>query len=68
MHRGPRTSASARFLPPDTLRAKYAALGIEPGTDVIAYCGSGVSADLLALESIGITRARLRGFLVGLVG
>jgi thiosulfate/3-mercaptopyruvate sulfurtransferase len=50
-----------RFLPSDTLRAKYAALGVEPGTEVIAYCGSGVSAcaDLLALESIGVTRTRL---------
>lgn len=50
-----------RFCPPDAQRARYAALGIEPGTDVIAYCGSGVSAcaDLLALESIGVTSTRL---------
>lgn len=38
------------------LRAHYAALGVTPGTRVIAYCGSGVTAchDLFALSLIGI--------------
>lgn len=45
----------------DDLRAHYASLGVEPGTDVIAYCGSGVSAciDLLALEHAGLGPGRL---------
>jgi thiosulfate/3-mercaptopyruvate sulfurtransferase len=47
-----------RFLPPAELRAKYAAAG---DTEVIAYCGSGITAavDLLALEVAGIEGARL---------
>jgi thiosulfate/3-mercaptopyruvate sulfurtransferase len=45
-----------RFLPADQLRATYAALGVKPGSKVVAYCGSGVSAcvDLLALEVAGL--------------
>ncbi len=44
-----------------TLRAHYDTLGIDPGTDVIAYCGSGVTAchDLLTLELIGIENTAL---------
>ncbi|HSP19633.1 MAG TPA: rhodanese-like domain-containing protein, partial [Myxococcaceae bacterium] len=47
-----------RFLPPDELRAKYSRT---EDREVIAYCGSGVSAsvDLLALELAGITGAKL---------
>ena len=47
-----------RFLSPAELRALYAAA---EGREVIAYCGSGVSAavDLLALELAGIRGARL---------
>jgi thiosulfate/3-mercaptopyruvate sulfurtransferase len=50
--------ADWRFLPPEQLRRKYAAAA---GRDVIAYCGSGVSAgvDLLALELAGFSGARL---------
>ena len=50
--------ADWRFLPPEELRRKYAAA---EGREVIAYCGSGVSAgvDLLALEVAGLTGARL---------
>ncbi len=50
--------ADWRFLPPAELRARYAAA---EGREVIAYCGSGVSAavDLLALELAGIRGARL---------
>lgn len=52
--------ADGRFLAPDALRRRYAALG---ATDqpVVAYCGSGLTAthDLLALELAGIGGARL---------
>ncbi len=55
------------ILDPDTLRPAadlervFAAAGIGADTEVIAYCGSGVSAclDLLALRSSGRQRARL---------
>ena len=40
--------ATGRFLPPEQLRANYAALGIVPGTAVAAYCGSGVTASFQA--------------------
>jgi len=50
--------ADWRFLPPDELRRKYA---VAEGREVIAYCGSGVSAgvDLLALELAGVAGAKL---------
>jgi thiosulfate/3-mercaptopyruvate sulfurtransferase len=50
-----------RFRTDAELRDLYAAHGIERDTDVVCYCGSGVSAcaDLLALERIGIRRTRL---------
>jgi thiosulfate/3-mercaptopyruvate sulfurtransferase len=50
--------ADWRFLPPDDLRRQYAAA---KGREVIAYCGSGVSAtvDLLALELAGHRGAKL---------
>ncbi|HEY3238470.1 MAG TPA: sulfurtransferase, partial [Acidimicrobiia bacterium] len=43
-------AATGRFLAPERLRERFAAVGVEAGTDVIAYCGSGVTAchDLLA--------------------
>ena len=46
---------------PGELRTNYAAAGIEGDTDVVAYCGSGVSAclDLLALEVAGLGGGRL---------
>jgi thiosulfate/3-mercaptopyruvate sulfurtransferase len=49
-----------RFLAPDELRRRYAALGADDRTTV-AYCGSGLTAahDLLALEMAGIGRALL---------
>jgi thiosulfate/3-mercaptopyruvate sulfurtransferase len=48
-----------RFLPPDALRARYAALGVSPGVAVAAYCGSGVTAaaTVLALELAGVSAA-----------
>lgn len=50
-----------RFAAPDRLAERYRALGVEADTEVIAYCGSGVSAntDLLALRLIGNANARL---------
>jgi thiosulfate/3-mercaptopyruvate sulfurtransferase len=54
-------TAMGPFAPPDQLRAQYARLGARAGSDMICYCGSGVTAchDLLALELAGITGARL---------
>lgn len=45
----------------DDLLDTFAAVGIEPGTPVISYCGSGVTAchNLLALELAGLGPARL---------
>jgi thiosulfate/3-mercaptopyruvate sulfurtransferase len=52
---------TGRFLPPDALRARFEALGVDGGSSVVAYCGSGVSAcaNLVALERAGFTGARL---------
>lgn len=45
-----------RLREPAELRARFAALGVVPGTPVAAYCGSGVTAahEVLALELAGI--------------
>lgn len=45
----------------DTLRARFAAIGIERGTPVVSYCGSGVTAthNLLVLEHAGLGVGRL---------
>lgn len=53
--------AYRRIASPEQLRATFAAVGIEPGTAVISYCGSGVTAchNLLALERAGLGPARL---------
>ncbi len=50
-----------RLRPVAELRAHYAALGIDDTTEVVASCGSGVSAcmNLLALELAGLAPARL---------
>jgi thiosulfate/3-mercaptopyruvate sulfurtransferase len=50
-----------RFLDPDQLRARFVDAGIEPGSQVVAYCGSGVTAchDLLAMEAAGLGPGRL---------
>lgn len=44
-----------RFLAPDALRERFAALGVEPGRAVGAYCGSGVNAahEIAALAIAG---------------
>jgi thiosulfate/3-mercaptopyruvate sulfurtransferase len=54
--------AEGRFLPPSELRQRFADLGIDDTTEVIAYCGSGVSAchNLLALEAAGLDPGRAR--------
>ncbi len=50
---------SGRFLAVDTLRARFAAAGVEEGASVGAYCGSGVAAShgVLALSLAGIPAA-----------
>jgi thiosulfate/3-mercaptopyruvate sulfurtransferase len=57
--------ASGRFLPVDELRRRFAAVGVGDGrasaTEVISYCGSGVTAchNLIALEHAGFGTGRL---------
>jgi thiosulfate/3-mercaptopyruvate sulfurtransferase len=53
--------ADARIATPEQLRETFAQAGIEYGTRVISYCGSGVTAchNLLALEHAGLGPARL---------
>jgi thiosulfate/3-mercaptopyruvate sulfurtransferase len=48
-----------RFLPPETLRARFAALGVTEGVRVGVYCGSGVTAahTVLALTVAGLPGA-----------
>ena len=50
-----------RFLPPDELRARFKAAGVHSGDEAVAYCGSGVTACVLALaaEVAGIGPTRL---------
>ena len=50
-----------RFLAAGDLRARFEALGVEPGTPVVSYCGSGVTAchNLLAMERAGVGDGRL---------
>jgi thiosulfate/3-mercaptopyruvate sulfurtransferase len=52
-----------RFLPSEELRARFAALGIEPGTPAAAYCGSGVTAAhaVAALAIVGVDAALYPG-------
>lgn len=53
--------AEGRFLPPHELRERFGSVGVESGSDVIAYCGSGINAThtLLALEHAELGRGRL---------
>ena len=50
-----------RLRPPAELREHFAALGAADAPDVVAYCGSGVSAcmNLIAMEHAGLDPARL---------
>jgi thiosulfate/3-mercaptopyruvate sulfurtransferase len=52
---------TGRFLPVETLRARFTAAGVTAGANVISYCGSGVTAchSLLALEHAGFGPGRL---------
>ncbi|GAA3335437.1 sulfurtransferase [Amorphoplanes nipponensis] len=53
--------ADGRFRPVAELRERFAAVGVGDGSDVISYCGSGVTAchNLLALEHVGLGAGRL---------
>lgn len=53
--------ATGRFLPAAALAARWRALGALDAREVVAYCGSGVTAchDLLALALVGRDDARL---------
>ena len=55
--------ANGRFLAPDALRRRFAAVGIEPGTPAAAYCGSGITAahEVAALALAGIDAALFPG-------
>ena len=50
-----------RFKSPKELRAQYKKLGVTAKTQVVAYCGSGVTAchDLIAMELAGIPAKRV---------
>lgn len=54
-------TAGNRFESPEALRERFAAAGIDADTEVIVYCGSGVTAthDVLALQRAGIEQVRL---------
>ena len=53
--------AAGRFLAPEVLRERFAAVGVTGDAEVISYCGSGVTAchNLLALELAGFAPGRL---------
>jgi thiosulfate/3-mercaptopyruvate sulfurtransferase len=59
---GANLGPDGQFLPHAAMRQHFEALGVGEGTDVIVYCGSGVSAchDLLALEWAGYANGRAR--------
>ncbi|OJF15562.1 sulfurtransferase [Couchioplanes caeruleus] len=50
-----------RFLSVPELRERFAAVGLRDGSDVVSYCGSGVTAchNLLAMEHAGLGIGRL---------
>ena len=58
---GQNLGGDGRFRSDRDLRDHYTSLGVTDASEVIAYCGSGVSAchDLLAMEYAGLGRARL---------
>ncbi|BCW73604.1 sulfurtransferase (plasmid) [Arthrobacter sp. NicSoilB8] len=53
--------SSGRLLPEVQLRENFARAGIISAEDIIAYCGSGVTAchNLLVLEQLGVGKGRL---------
>jgi thiosulfate/3-mercaptopyruvate sulfurtransferase len=60
---GENLAADGRFLPAEELRTRFAGMGIDGGTAVAVYCGSGVTAahQLAALEIAGIPAALYPG-------
>jgi thiosulfate/3-mercaptopyruvate sulfurtransferase len=52
---------TGRFLSPDMLRRRFTAAGLDPGEEVVVYCGSGVTAchDILAMEIAGFDKVTL---------
>ncbi|OFI39779.1 thiosulfate sulfurtransferase [Arthrobacter sp. SW1] len=60
---GENLAQDGRFLDPEQLRARFAGLGIDGGTAVAVYCGSGVTAahQIAALEVAGIRAALYPG-------
>ncbi|MHB1845494.1 MAG: sulfurtransferase [Deltaproteobacteria bacterium] len=55
--------SDGRFLSAAALRHRYEAFGARPGREIIAYCGSGVTAcsNLLALELAGVPATLYEG-------
>jgi thiosulfate/3-mercaptopyruvate sulfurtransferase len=60
---GENLDADGRFLPPDKLRERFAALGVSEARPVAAYCGSGVTAshEVVALALAGFEAALYPG-------
>jgi thiosulfate/3-mercaptopyruvate sulfurtransferase len=52
---------TGRFRSPEELRERYRALGVADETEVVTYCGSGVTSchDVLAMEVAGLHRTKL---------
>ena len=57
----PQNMSDGHFRSADDLASHYSSLGVADATEVVVYCGSGVSAchDLLAMEHAGLGRGRL---------
>ncbi|MFT4265343.1 MAG: sulfurtransferase [Nocardioides sp.] len=60
---GANLDADGRFLPADVLRKRFEDLGVSDGTEVAAYCGSGVTAahQIAALAVAGFDAALYPG-------
>ncbi|MBI1376453.1 MAG: sulfurtransferase [Frankiales bacterium] len=54
---------AGRFLGPDDLHERFDPIGVGPGVEVAAYCGSGVTAahTVLALRALGVDAALYAG-------